>query len=53
MDEQELWARFKTDGSVEHYLEYRRHLDMLAESELKLCDENKCGGACDKGTEYR
>lgn len=53
MDEQQLWEKFRQDGKIDHYLEYRRHLDMLAESELKLCDENQRTGSCDQGTEYR
>ena len=53
MDEKELWEKFKKDGKIDNYLEYRKHLDMLGETELKLCDENKCSGFGDKRTEYR
>lgn len=51
MDSQELWEKFTRDGKIDGYLEYRRHLEMQAESELKLCDENQRPGACDKRTE--
>lgn len=51
MDSQELWEKFTRDGKIDGYLEYRRHLEMQAEAELKLCDENQRPGACDKRTE--
>ena len=53
MDEKELWEKFAADGKVDNYLEYRKHLEMQGKMELKLCDENKCGGLSDKRTEYR
>ena len=53
MDEKELWEKFAADGKVDNYLEYRKHLEMQGKMELKLCDENKCGGLSDRRTEYR
>ena len=52
MDEKELWERFKRDGKVEDYLEYRRYLDMLGKMELDQSEQNQYTGIGDPGTKY-
>lgn len=53
MDEQELWMKFKKDGKLEDYLEYRRHLEMNSAMDLGRNDEVQHLGIGDKDNRYR
>ncbi|HZK22015.1 MAG TPA: hypothetical protein VFC76_07060 [Oscillospiraceae bacterium] len=53
MNEQELWSKFKKDGRLEDYLEYRRHLEMNAAMDLGRNDEVQHLGFGDTDNRHR
>lgn len=52
MNEQELWIKFKKDGKLEDYLEYRRHLEMNAAMDLGRNDEVQHQRVSNKDNRY-
>jgi hypothetical protein len=53
MDENKLWEKFRENGRVADYLEYRNCVNSLDKTELETLDKDNGSGARHKGTEYR